>query len=139
MSATVLSTSTTNSGPSGQPDISYVPDPSKWRARAAQRVKVGGLPSSVPEGFPKQLTGDLVWEGGSIAEIYDWTYVLDNSQLDEIDLAVTKFKCTFGHMHVVCDRWKLKCIRSTGLTDRSHFARHVSTSYTAYRAATPFG
>lgn len=79
--------------PPGQPDISYAPDYGKYQARAARRVQAGNLPTSLPEGFPEQLKGDLVWEGNSLAATYDWTYVLSEDQLAEIDRAVKHFKC----------------------------------------------
>lgn len=79
--------------PPGQPDISYAPDYTKYQARAARRVQSDKLPSTVPEGFPEQLNGDLVWEGGTLAETYDWTYALNEDQLVEIDQAVSHFKC----------------------------------------------
>ncbi|KAI1500746.1 Clavaminate synthase-like protein [Biscogniauxia marginata] len=78
--------------PPGQPDISYDPDYNKWQARAARRVAAGNLPKNLPEGFPSQLTGDLVWEGQTIADEYDWTYVLSADQLSEIDRALDHFK-----------------------------------------------
>lgn len=80
--------------PPGQPDISYAPDYGKYQARAARRVQSGNLPTSLPEGFPEQLKGDLVWEGNSLAATYDWTYVLNENQLAEIDQAVKHFKCS---------------------------------------------
>lgn len=79
--------------PPGQPDINYAPDYDKWQARAARRLAEGGLPTKVPEGFPEQLTGDVVWEGATLAETYDWTYVLSEEQLAEIDQAVAHFTC----------------------------------------------
>lgn len=93
MSTTATITAPAVPGPPGQPDISYVPDPQKWRARAEQRIKAGGLPKTVPDGFPEQLTGELVWEGDSVANEYDWTFVLNDRHLDEIDNAVKHFKC----------------------------------------------
>lgn len=95
MSATATLTKTPVAGPPGQPDISYVPDPLKWQARAERRVKAGGLPSTVPDGFPEQLTGDLVWEGETVANRYDWTFVLNDVQLNEVAAAVNKFKCEY--------------------------------------------
>lgn len=82
--------------PPGQPDISYAPDYGKYQARAARRLEAGNLPTSVPDGFPEQLKGDLVWEGDTLADTYDWTYVLSDSQLAEIDQAVKHFKCQSG-------------------------------------------
>ena len=86
--------------PPGQPDIDYAPDHDKWQARAARRVAAGGLQDKVPEGFPDELTGDLVWDGNVLAESYDWTYVLNQEQLAEIDRALAHFKCmSFNQPH----------------------------------------
>jgi hypothetical protein len=79
--------------PPGQPDISYHPDWNKYQARVARRTQTENLPKTLPEGFPKELKGDLVWEGESLAQKYDWTYVFSADQLAEIDNAVTHFKC----------------------------------------------
>ncbi|KAL4796862.1 hypothetical protein BDV19DRAFT_397977 [Aspergillus venezuelensis] len=78
--------------PPQQPDIDYAPNYEKWQARAAQRLAEGGLETKVPEGFPEQLEGDLVWEDETLAESYDWTYVLNAEQLDEIERALVHFK-----------------------------------------------
>lgn len=93
MSTTVTWVTPPAQAPPRQPDINYAPDYDKWQARAARRVAAGGLPSKVPEGFPEQLTGDLVWEGETVADTYDWTYVLSPEQLAEIDAALAHFKC----------------------------------------------
>lgn len=82
----------TAEAPPGQPDIIYAPDYAKFQARAARRVATERLPTTVPEGFPDQLQGDMVWEGDTLAETYDWTYVLSEEQLAEIDEAVKHFK-----------------------------------------------
>ncbi|KAI0469651.1 TfdA family taurine catabolism dioxygenase TauD [Xylariaceae sp. FL0804] len=80
--------------PPGQPDISYAPDHAKWQARTARRLAAEGdkLPSRLPSGFPEQMAGPMVWEGATLAETYDWTYVLSADQLREIDEAVVHFK-----------------------------------------------
>ena len=91
MSATATIT-TTAPGPPGQPDIEYTPNYEKYQARSAKRLQEGNLPSTVPDGLPQQLTGDLVWEGGSVGKTYDWTYVLSPEQLNEIDQALQHFK-----------------------------------------------
>ncbi|KAK6066228.1 TfdA family Taurine catabolism dioxygenase TauD [Seiridium cupressi] len=112
MSITTTLLAPTVSGPPGQPDISYVPDPAKWRARADQRIKAGGLPKTVPIGFPEQLTGDLVWEGDSIAEKYDWTFFLNESHLEEIDRAVQHFKSLgLPNGHISADTFPLPTLR----------------------------
>lgn len=91
MSATVVITPAAPAPP-GQPDIAYAPDYAKFQARQAQRLKSETLPSTVPEGFPTQLTGDLVWDGESVAQTYDWAYVLSPGQTDEIDQALKHFQ-----------------------------------------------
>ncbi|KAI0181147.1 Clavaminate synthase-like protein [Hypoxylon sp. FL1284] len=101
MSTTVTFVTAKAPAPPGQPDISYAPDYEKWQARAARRLKEGILPTSLPDGYPAQLTGDLVWEGDTVGQKYDWTYVLNSGQLDEIDRAVEHFKglgLSLGHL-----------------------------------------
>ncbi|KAF5673940.1 putative family oxidoreductase [Fusarium denticulatum] len=69
--------------------------------RTAKRLKEGNLPTLVPDGFPKQLNGDLVWEGDSVGQSYDWTYKLSEDQLGEIDQALQHFKglgLSLGHL-----------------------------------------
>ncbi|KAJ4397480.1 hypothetical protein N0V93_001709 [Gnomoniopsis smithogilvyi] len=78
--------------PPGQPDIEYAPNYEKFKARSERRMKSETLPTSVPEGFPEQLLGDMAWEGDKLAETYDWTYVLSDEELEEIDVALEHFK-----------------------------------------------
>jgi hypothetical protein len=80
-------------GPPGQPDIAYAPDFQKYQARSVRRVQSEELPSGVPEGFPAELKGDLVWEGETVGETYDWTFVLSEQQLAEVDDALKHFQC----------------------------------------------
>ncbi|KAF4471165.1 family oxidoreductase [Fusarium albosuccineum] len=87
--------------PPGQPDIAYAPDYAKFQARTARRLQDKTLPSALPEGFPTQLTGDLVWDGETVAETYDWAYVLNADQLNEIDQALKHFQgldISLGHL-----------------------------------------
>ena len=81
--------------PPGQPDIAYAPDWEKYQARAARRAKLEGLPKTLPDGFPSELKGSLVWEGETLAKDYDWTYVLSAEQLREIDDALAHFRCMY--------------------------------------------
>lgn len=88
-----LSTTPAAQPPPGQPDIAYHPDWQKYQARVARRTETEDLPTTLPEGFPKELKGDLVWDGKTLAQQYDWTYVLSADQLAEIDSALVHFKC----------------------------------------------
>ncbi|SPO06500.1 probable TfdA family oxidoreductase [Cephalotrichum gorgonifer] len=95
MSTTVTSLATPAAlvaGPPGQPDISYAPDFAKYQARVTRHLAQGNLKTTLPENFPEKLTGDLVWEGDTLAETYDWTYVLNEEQLAEVDAALEHFK-----------------------------------------------
>ena len=102
MTTTVTSLSTPAAlvaGPPGQPDIAYAPDLQKYQARKARRLAEEDLPKTLPEGFPARLQGDLVWEGETLAESYDWTYVLDGEQLEEIESALRYFKGAHVHFY----------------------------------------
>lgn len=79
--------------PPGQPDIAYAPDFGKYQARVERRQKTETLSKDLPPGFPAELKGDLVWDGRTLAETYNWTYTLSADQLAEVDHAVTHFKC----------------------------------------------
>lgn len=76
-----------------QPDISYHPDEAKWKARTARRLAEDpSLPSTaLPEGFPKVLDSPLVWEGKDWTDESQWTYVLNDDQLQEIDSGLKHF------------------------------------------------
>lgn len=81
-------------GPIGQPDIDYAPNLDKYLARVARRKETEKLENELPDGFPKQLESDLVWDGKDIAQKYDWTYVLNENELQEIEAALKHFKCS---------------------------------------------
>lgn len=77
-----------------QPDIEYQPDFKKYQARTKARLHTEPLDqSSLPPGFPQRLESDLVWEGESLANQYDWTYVLTEAEIEELEEALTYFKC----------------------------------------------
>ncbi|KAH3964411.1 hypothetical protein HBH98_117340 [Parastagonospora nodorum] len=97
----VFSTTPAAQPPPGQPDISYHPDWNKYQARVARRTQTEELPKNLPEGFPKELKGDLVWEGETLAQNYTWTYVFSADQLADIDNALAHFKSlnlSFGYI-----------------------------------------
>ena len=78
-----------------QPDITYHPNFEQYKARSHQRQKAGQLPTSLPDGFPKQLFSPLVWEGKDVEGRTDWIFELNESQLDEIHEALQEFKCRY--------------------------------------------
>lgn len=81
--------------PPGQPDIAYHPDWNNYQTRVARRLLTEDLPKSLPDGFPKELKGDLVWDGETLAAKYNWTYVLSANHLAEIDRALAHFRCEY--------------------------------------------
>ncbi|CAO1612576.1 unnamed protein product [Parajaminaea phylloscopi] len=87
--------------PGQQPDIEYHPNPAKYQARAARRAQEADLPKSIPAGLPREFKGPMVWEGASIAQEYDWTFVLSPQHLDELESALAHFRSTglsLGHI-----------------------------------------
>lgn len=80
---------------SRQPEITYHPNFEQYNARSQQRQKAEQLPTALPDGFPQQLSSSLVWEGKDVEGRSDWIFELNESQLDEIDQALQKFKCRY--------------------------------------------
>ncbi|OXV07434.1 hypothetical protein Egran_04802, partial [Elaphomyces granulatus] len=75
-----------------QPDIQYVPNAEKWKARTQQRLETEKLSRELPPGFPTKLISDLVWEGDQLKDAYDWTYELNEDELNEIEHALVHFQ-----------------------------------------------
>lgn len=76
-----------------QPDIQYAPDFTKYEARVKRRQE-NEVPKlqRLPDGFPRQLSSDLVWEGSTLQD-YDWTFTLTQEHLEELEQALAHFKC----------------------------------------------
>lgn len=79
--------------PLGQPDIGYAPDHDKFLARTRRRFETEQIPKTLPEGFPKKLVSDLVWEGKDLKVKYQWVYELNQEEVAEIESALQHFKC----------------------------------------------
>ena len=80
---------------SQQPDIEYAPNINKWKARTESRLANEKLRSDLPPGYPKKLESDLVWEGESLKEKYNWVYELNQDELDEIERGLVHFKSMY--------------------------------------------
>lgn len=83
---------TTVQAVSKQPDIQYAPDFEKYQARTKLRLQSQDLPTTLPDGFPSQLTGGLVWEGKTLKDKYNWTYELNSTEVQEIEEGLAHFK-----------------------------------------------
>jgi hypothetical protein len=79
-------------GESSQPDIDYIPNYEKYRARTKRRTETEQLKEMLPPGFPLCLSSDLVWDGKDLRENYDWNYQLSDEDLEEIEAALTHFR-----------------------------------------------
>jgi hypothetical protein len=77
-----------------QPDISYHPDFEKYQLRTERLKDLRQSTTELPEGFPKKLTGPLVWEGKDFTDEKEWTFSLNESHLEEIHKALLHFQCT---------------------------------------------
>lgn len=94
MSVTVLETPKVQlAGPPGQPDIDYAPDLDKYLARVKRRQANEDLPRTLPDGFPKRLESELVWDGATVGKEYQWSYQLTDQDIEEIDQALKHFQC----------------------------------------------
>lgn len=80
-----------------QPDIGYTPDLDKYLARVKRRLEndPDALEKSLPAGFPKQLVSDLVWEGETVGDKYEWAYELNAQQIAEIEEGLRHFQGIF--------------------------------------------
>lgn len=73
-------------------EIKYHPNRGQYLARAEARVHVGGLEQDVPVGWPKVLTGPLVWTTTDVQNEADYIHVLTDDEKVEIDSALKHFK-----------------------------------------------
>ncbi|KAK3934286.1 putative taurine catabolism dioxygenase TauD [Diplogelasinospora grovesii] len=73
-------------------DIAYEVDETKYLARSEARVKAGGLPTSVPAGWPTALKGPLVWTSNDFPEENEYVYTLTNDDKAELLEALKHFK-----------------------------------------------
>jgi len=89
-----MCTSITDGLNSKQPDIAYHPDEAKYHARTARRLAEDpSLPDvSLPDGFPPQVEGPIVWDGSDWADEDQWVYQLSDAELKEIGAALEHFK-----------------------------------------------
>ncbi|TFK27344.1 Clavaminate synthase-like protein [Coprinopsis marcescibilis] len=80
--------------PAKQPDIAYQPDEAKYRAREARRLAEDpSLPKvPLPEGFPRQVEGPIVWKGSDWTNEDQWVYRLSPEELAEIQTGLDHFK-----------------------------------------------
>ncbi|KAK0387503.1 hypothetical protein NLU13_5815 [Sarocladium strictum] len=79
-------------GPPGQPDITYAPDFDRYQERRKAILSRNDLIKTLPEGLPKKLAGDLVWEGESVRTTYNWTYIFSSDQVKELEQALRHFQ-----------------------------------------------
>jgi hypothetical protein len=130
--------------PPGQPDIAYTPNFDNYKARTQKRLATEQLENKLPAGFPSQLKSDLVWDGHDIAEKYDWVYQLSGKEVDEIEEALTHFKCLHNsklHPHHYVLAVNASSILTNLLNYSSKFiawfcwARNFSASSTPFSSA----
>ena len=87
-----------------QPDIAYQPDFAKYNARTKWRLEIEKPSRDLPPGFPKKLSSPLVWRGSELTNEEDWTLILVEKDLAEINSAVAHFKGTYQSSieHILC-------------------------------------
>lgn len=111
-----------SAGLARQPDIGYAPDLDKYLARVARRKATEELTSQLPEGFPHELKSDLVWDGSSIGNKYNFVYELNAEDLQEIEDALQHFKCRFLRcVDMKCANITTALGKSLGFIDQDTF------------------
>ncbi|KAL2062016.1 hypothetical protein VTL71DRAFT_6282 [Oculimacula yallundae] len=75
-----------------QPNISYHPDFQKYQLRSEKIKSQTSAGIKLPRSFPAELKGELVWEGKDFTDESQWTLVLTESHIKEIDAALKHFK-----------------------------------------------
>ena len=83
-----------------QPDIDYHPDVDKYLARVTRNDAENPDRANValPDGFPIQVDGPIVWEGKDWASENQWVYKLSVIELEEIGNALDYFKSKSGSL-----------------------------------------
>ncbi|CAG8956683.1 hypothetical protein HYFRA_00012227 [Hymenoscyphus fraxineus] len=77
----------------GKPDISYAPDFEKYQARTKRRLESENLSAvTLPEGFPRKLESEFVWEGKELEGRYEWIYELSEVQVEEVERGLEYFQ-----------------------------------------------
>ncbi len=72
-------------------DIGYDVDELAFRRRAAARLAAGGLPTSVPSGWPTRLEGPLVWSAADFDNEEPYVYYVTDDDRAEIGRALEYF------------------------------------------------
>jgi len=74
-----------------QADIGYDVDESAFQRRSEAHLAAGGLPKSVPEGWPARLEGALVWSAHDFQDENEYVYFLTTADKAEIREALEYF------------------------------------------------
>ncbi|KAK3343385.1 hypothetical protein B0T25DRAFT_463630 [Lasiosphaeria hispida] len=73
-------------------EIGYAFDERAFAKRTQARLQAGGLPTAVPQGWPKALRGPLVWTGSDFPDQSTFSYDLTDQDKDEITAALRRLK-----------------------------------------------
>ncbi|KAI9018780.1 hypothetical protein CLU79DRAFT_760378 [Phycomyces nitens] len=78
-----------------QPDITYLPNYKKWKARTAHRLEKEIISTKLPEKFPKRLHGPKVWTKSDYeGKESQWIYTMTKDELQEIHMSILAFEKT---------------------------------------------
>lgn len=73
-------------------EIGYAFDEQAFAKRTQARLQAGGLPNTVPHGWPRAVRGPLVWTGSDFPEESIFSYHLTDQDKEEITTALSRFK-----------------------------------------------
>ncbi|KAK5449836.1 hypothetical protein LTS15_008408 [Exophiala xenobiotica] len=80
------------SKPAPHARIGYDVDEKAFRQRSEIRLATGGLPDTVPEGWPQKLEGALVWNKDHFQDEAEYVYYLTDADKADIRGALEYFK-----------------------------------------------
>lgn len=80
-------------------DIGYEVDEVKYRRRSEARLRAGGLSTTVPTGWPAEVSGPLVWSGDDFSDETEYVYELSDADKEEIVGALNYFKGKYSSIN----------------------------------------
>lgn len=90
-------------------DIAYEFDDAKYAARTKAVLRAGGLERDVPRGFPRSVSGPMVWSGGDFSK-EEYVVLLSETCKKEIKTALRYFRCKSGHVLHTCEHWNSQAL-----------------------------
>lgn len=88
-----MDTTNTNTSPIVRPDIDWIPSYKVFKERVQRLASLPlNRPTTLPRGWPSEITSERVWSGSDFASEDDYVVRLTPSDISEIESALSFFK-----------------------------------------------